>query len=784
MSGQDILKKAEKQLNKLNFEKATPLFQKAASKYGDARSYRGLAECHRVLGNNRKAELAYAKLMKLPDPRPEDFVRYGQVLKKLRKYDKAADVYKNYRIIATNKEFANLLIESCEEIPRFMVDSSRYKLHRLNINTEYGEISPVFYRKGLSFTSNRPRGFFFKFLNGSGKSYFYDIYYAESLGRTTFRDPEIIPGKINTKFHDGPASFSPAGHRAYLTRSYTRGGFVKRDDKGRNKLKIYETQQVYDRWRAAKKLDLDKEGYSAAHPCVSRDGKQLFFASDMPGGYGGLDLWVSHWEDSLWSAPENMGATINTPGNEGFPNVDTLGNLYFASDARPGLGGWDLFRSGFANGSWTAPVNMGYPLNSEVDDFGLIYEPESGYGYFSSNRDGNYDLFCFETVPVLWVEVSDSISGKPLDSVKVEVLDIHAGKKVLYTNGEGRLKLEYKAGKEYFFTFNAADYKQRKERVKAPPALAGEDPRLNFTLARKYTYRLFATVTDKHTGAPISNARIRMMGSQEERIKANEQGGLLKILVPEQDYRIIADKSGFAPLVTSLSTGRLEYARDYYLDIELAKDTYLFLEGNVLDKETFKPVRGATLRVLTDSNKVAGMAVTRQDGMFWVSVRPNDHYDLITSANGYFSQRITSEPTSSGPDSTIIRVDLIPMQLDKVIKTIHYAYNDSSVSVFSQKELNEVVYFLQDNPDVSLKLIAHTDTRGSESYNQQLSTARANAAVAYIINCGVDPGRIIAEGKGESQLLNHCKDGVECSDELHQQNRRAELTVVKIQKSE
>ena len=213
----------------------------------------------------------------------------------------------------------------------------------------------------------------------------------------------------------------------YFTRdNYNAGVIGKSTIDGIVKLKIYQQVKNNDGiWSAPTEFDYNGNDYSTGHPSLSADGKNLYFASDRPGGYGGTDIYVCTKINNNWSAPQNLGAEINTEGNEMFPYISNTNTLYFASNGKPGLGGLDIFSSTINNDKCSTPENMGYPINTDKDDFGLITNSNSADGYFTSNRKGSDDIYSFiKNCTLLKGIVYDEKTLKPIDAASVKIYDM------------------------------------------------------------------------------------------------------------------------------------------------------------------------------------------------------------------------------------------------------------------------------------------------------------------------------------------------------------------------
>ena len=211
-------------------------------------------------------------------------------------------------------------------------------------------------------------------------------------------------------------TFSRDYQTMYFTRNNTKKGLRKADSKGVTRLKIYEGKRGAEDWEDIVELPFNSDDYSVAHPTLSTNGDHLYFASDMPGGFGGMDLYVvSKGENEAWGAPVNLGSVVNTSANEAFPFIHTSGTLFFSSDGHGTLGGLDLFMANGVDADWREVINLGPQYNSGYDDLGIVLDPDGTSGYFSSNREGGNgkdDIYKFE--------VADGVGGKtkakPIDA--------------------------------------------------------------------------------------------------------------------------------------------------------------------------------------------------------------------------------------------------------------------------------------------------------------------------------------------------------------------------------
>jgi hypothetical protein len=269
-----------------------------------------------------------------------------------------------------------------------------YEVSRLPFSSNgYDEFAPAFYRQGLVYTSNRPRGYLVSRMTSEGENLF-NIYFSDQSAPGKWRSPGIFSKNLVSNYHDGPVSFTADGNRIFFTRNIP----GSRNEPSR--LGIFMADYLSGEWVNIAAFPHNNTSYNLAHPSISEDGNILYFTSDKPGGHGGMDLYVSRFNGREWSAPENLGVPVNTPGDEVFPHIHPGGRLYFSSDYGSN-GDLDLFFSHEVESRWQKPVRLPEPLNSKSDDFGFIAGRDLRTGYFSSNREGTDNIYSFlSTFPV------------------------------------------------------------------------------------------------------------------------------------------------------------------------------------------------------------------------------------------------------------------------------------------------------------------------------------------------------------------------------------------------
>jgi hypothetical protein len=278
-------------------------------------------------------------------------------------------------------------------------EASPYKVTRLSLNISgFSDIAPVIFQNGIIFCSDRR-------LSGvTDRTSFdnrrlYNIYLAEKKDTSGWGKPFLIKNDRSAQFNTGPLCVAPDGKMVYFT-SEIETGVPSKSRKFRNKSGIFEAELSGMELRSINPFKYNNSGYNIGQPSISPDGKYLFFASDMPGGQGGSDIYFCESVDGGWSTPVNLGPNVNSTGTENYPCIHSSGRLYFASNRPGGTGGLDVYSSDFSDGSWQTAVRLPEPVNSSSDDFAFNAQPDLQKGYFSSNRRRNDDIYEFTTTVI------------------------------------------------------------------------------------------------------------------------------------------------------------------------------------------------------------------------------------------------------------------------------------------------------------------------------------------------------------------------------------------------
>ncbi len=476
---------------------------------------RKLAECYFKVYDFVNAENAYKALYTKfeANTSENDLINYLQCLKYNEKYNDAQRVLEQIEQKKAGNLIAKNHAKKANYYKELKEDSLAYKVSNVeSINTQYSEFSPVFFNKdkAMIFASNRR--------NTSAKnktfawddSYFIDVYTSEKKDSLKFMSIIPMAKTVVSTYHDGPASLSGDEKTLYLTKSNIIVKKIKGALVNVVNLKLYILKKdSTGKLSAPESFPYNSDDYSLGHATVTKDGSRMYFVSDMPGGLGQTDLYLSEKVNGVWQKPENLGQAINTEGREMFPYVHEDGTLFFSTDGRAGLGGLDLYFTVPAMDAYFEPQSLGYPINSNFDDFGFALNDDLKTGYFSSNRTGGKgkdDIYFFRAKePLLGV----TLSGFVFDESNKEKIPFAS----VYLLDKNKLVVDStKADATGFYSFKINDpsqtyYLGAKERSKYYDRLipVGKletgDNKLDIGLFPKY--KLICNVTDAKTNAPI-----------------------------------------------------------------------------------------------------------------------------------------------------------------------------------------------------------------------------------------------------------------------------------------
>jgi outer membrane protein OmpA-like peptidoglycan-associated protein len=417
-------KKADKLYSSYEYVTAAEEYLKLVDQgKADDYVYKQLADTYFNMFNTTEAARWYAKTTEKPQD-AETYYRYSQMLKSNGKYDESNKQMQKFASLSPNDQRALAFKSDPNYVPKLFDKKKKYDVKALDINSDKSDYGAVLYDNELYFTSARSSS---KKEYGWTKEPFLDIYKADYNNDGTITNANTI-SELNSKYHDGPVTSSSDGSKAYFSSESFREASFEKDKKNKLKLgknNLFVCSKENGKWGKVISLPFNSNEYSTSNPNLSRDGKTLYFSSNMPGSIGGVDIWkVSVNSDGSFGKPENLGDKVNSEGNESFPFIaDDNITLYFASSGKQGIGGLDIFEIDLSKSDQA--INLGKPLNTEKDDFGFTFNKAKNIGFFASTRNGNDDIF--GATPVCFVEVltkvTNSITGGVLANASVSIVD-------------------------------------------------------------------------------------------------------------------------------------------------------------------------------------------------------------------------------------------------------------------------------------------------------------------------------------------------------------------------
>ena len=727
--------------DKESYKKAIERFREVEDKNLDI--LRKLGKSYLNLNNLDSSE-HYYKIVAEKTNSSVDWYNYSHLLYMNEKFDQAESIRNKYA--NSSKEKRAEIFKSNSAHKELLDNISKVDLINLSINTENSDFGAYAVRNDSTdsyytlFTSANKSS-----LKEIKKSKFvkpdqptFDIFITQlNYPSLEVSSPVSLSGQLSNEYQEGPAIVTKDQKTIYFTRS---NNVEAKDDA--LYLSLYSvTKGMIDKQDSIIPFSINDDHYSVMHPTISNDGRKIFFSSNMPGGYGGLDLYYceilgvqvekvngNSKKVNKLSDPINLGKSINTEGNEVFPYFMNDNILFYSSDGRIGIGGLDIFMAqNYLDSSLLEIDNIGKPFNSSKDDFSFFISQDIKFGFLSSNRSGGKgddDIYCFK----LNLSISEGtddyytmVKGETLEVISNSVLSNDflndTAKSFLSQNAFHKAKLISKPsnGKIKFNSDGTFIYTPENDRVT-----------VDF-----FTYRI---LNDQYSNDTISVF-----------IKALDK----TVPVAHDDHYVIKKGENFS---ADSINGTL------HNDIDSGGD---ILSTILIDK----PLHGELM--------------LKKDGSF--TYVPEDYYVesdtfryAVTDGQYYDTAEVTLTRLVSGVDiATIIEIE-----------PIYFDVNKSNIRDDAANELLKIVKVMNDFPDMVVELGSHTDCRASQTYNRNLSERRAKSSASFIKERITSPERIYGKGYGESKLKNKCEcegSRIEpCSEEEHQENRRTEFLIIKM----
>ncbi|TAE87100.1 MAG: hypothetical protein EAY81_04590 [Bacteroidetes bacterium] len=413
------------------------------------------AECYFMANDMKNAEGWYKKTVKADPKNAEAQYKLAETIKNQGRYTEAIIEYNNYKKLIASNPKIDERIKGCELALKWKNEKTRYNVENLKaINSKWSDFSPMYYKKDqIYFTSDREKGVTGRPYGWTGN--FYTDVYKVSF-KVDKKNPNAIKydvpvlvdkDKVNSPYNDGSVAFDSKGGVMYFTQCNGKDGKS-------NHCRIWMATLSGQDWTEPTPLEFSSDSFNTGHPSLTKDNQVMYFSSDMPGGYGGKDIWFVTYSkrSKTWGDPVNLGPTINTDGDEVYPFIHEDGTLYFSSNGFVGLGGMDIYYSTGSATDWSTPINMKSPINSGGDDFSVILSKDKESGLFASNREGSKgqdDIWRFYMNPLVF-----TLSGVARDIKTKQILpntfitlttSTDTGKLVVKTDAAGAYKVSLKA---------------------------------------------------------------------------------------------------------------------------------------------------------------------------------------------------------------------------------------------------------------------------------------------------------------------------------------------------
>lgn len=659
---------------------------------------RKLANAYQKSNQSILAEQTFAKLTIL-DSSFSDVLSYADMLMKNKKYDQLNTYLKSKpELMLKNSNQLKSIVNTLNNLNQLTtLDTGNIRIAKLIFNNANSDFSPSIFQNGILFSSNRISNGVFKSKKTKANKQIVGLYFSSS--ENGFKNVKPIATNLKMKGNYGNASYHSKSRTIYYTVNLN----PKKSNSSDKDINIYTAKFNFSNntWIKGNVFPYNSPNYSNTTPFVNAEGSKFYFSSNMPGGFGGFDIYVCEWKDSIWAKPINLGAVINSAGDEMYPFVDQTSLLHFASNGKGGLGGFDIFTNDLNNPN-AITENLGAPFNSNANDYGFVKYASSDKGYFNSSRASNgveSDVYTFNrlkpTTKNFRVDIVDAGTNSEIENAKLTVQSDSVKK--LYDNIRGNKLFEnVEPGKKFVFTAEAPNY----ESLNLEVLVNRIDTLYEMRLKRlKDGCSLRGKVLNNSTSEGLNNAKITIVNEKDS----------------SDLYIVYTNSQGYYAI------NGLTKSSNYILNIELPG--YFQSSKNIKTLSTCNPV--------------------------------NNSYDFTQDF------KLISGST--------VKID-----------GIYFDFNKSNIRRDAALELDKIVRFMKENPEVIVELYSHTDSRGTDKVNMSISQRRANNSVRYITSKGISKNRIVGKGFGETILLNNCANEVECTEEQHQINRRTELKVVNI----
>ncbi len=800
------MKRANKAFENLNYQEAIELYSEVLGKEDNTHAKMNLAECYRKVNNTEEAEYWLGQIVNMPESEAVHKLYYGMMLQTNGKCDLAREWFIKYVEEVPDDLRGQYLVRACDYEEELLTKNEGvYEIENMPFNTALDDFSPMFYGEGIVFSSEyKDAGRPIKREHTWTGNPFLELFFVE---RTETRkrketvyeygDAKPFSNRLNSKYHDAAVSFNADQTQIFFTRNNYLSGKTGRDDDGAIRLKIYsaESQGEGYAWVNLEGLPFNSDEYSVAHPALNEDGTKLYFASDMPGGFGGMDLYVTDLDNGRWGPPSNLGPGINTEGHEVFPYVSNA-QLYFVSNGHVGLGGLDIYGMQIKdNGEYGNIINLGFPINSTSDDFGIVMNEKGDMGYFSSDREGGFgkdDIYSFKkSAAKVRLLVIDEESGQGIPNA--EVISEITGN-TYTTNAAGIVELEQKLNECNNFTASAQEYIENSQEGCTKDLKEDEEGIIvEIPLKRHIEFDLFGIVFDQNTNQRLSDVKVELIPSgcesgETQVVTTNARGEYSFPEIQKNccfEVRASKDLTYLATRSSKKCTEGIKQSTSFKQDLFIAPVRPVqTLASTTTNNRPNTVVTSRPVHSTTSNQHVAGTNHSSQGTSTTSHVSGSYTQPSTTAYHSTMTHSSSTYPTSTINGGTFTQSSTTTHSFDQgrtpgtYLLHIYYDFDQSYIRKDAISELEKLYALLADNNKYVVEIGSHTDSRGSFKYNDRLSQRRAESVVRWLKERGIESRRLRPKGYGETVNVNNCKNNVPCSEEEHQWNRRTEFKIL------
>jgi outer membrane protein OmpA-like peptidoglycan-associated protein len=601
-----------------------------------------LADCYRRMGDSRNAERAYGKVVNSNTAGANEHYFYILSMMNNQRYAEAKSEIATFSEKHGGDPRIDMLKGCSKNLDEYLQKKGSYAVKNINQNVPASDICPVSYGDGIVFISDRGMLGMRKMTNSATDKPFYSPYYAKGTG-SSFDAATPFETYQKNDYHSGPIAFSGDSKLMIVTRSNTADGKIAKDAAGIVRLQLYSSVKGEKEWGIEVALPFNSINYSCMHPSLSSDGSTLYFASDMPGGQGGIDIWKSSWDGTAWGTPVNAGNKVNSIGDDVFPYITSENVLYFSSNGWPGLGGLDVYMSEMSGNIWSRAENLGGDVNSSQDDFGLCYNASSKTGYFSSNRNDqglNDDIYFFEKLCTNTnITITDEESGKPVIGASVKIVENGVDIGNVLTDDTGVINRCLNPSRNYEFISKRDKYKDATTTLSSSQ-LAASSGSASASVKMKRIPDSIANVegrvfnADDKTGAAGLTVSLVNKKSGETKTATTDAAGKYRFekLDIDCDYEVRTKKTDCGEPIEAFNTKGIVGTKNITMDIPLlCKNDVIEIDNIYYDYKKFDIRPDAALeldKIVVILNKYPNMRIELRSH---TDSRGNDNFNLKLS---------------------------------------------------------------------------------------------------------------------------------------------------------